>query len=342
MKVVMMGLYPPHVGGISSYVYNLKKGLESLGLTIYVVTYGKKTDQYGTFVLPFLRGPSFVVTGTKKVLEIIRKEKVDLIHAHYLVPPGLVGVFAKKVSHIPLVVTCHGSDVFVFSTGWKRKISQYVIERSDCIVANSKATFEAVEKMGGTAVKYIPSGVDLTKFKPETVKREAVTYVGALTRTKGVDIFLRAMEGISEKVWIIGDGPERKSLESLGKKLGIDCTFWGFRMDVPHFLNRSKIVVLPSREEGFGLSLLEAMACGTPVIGRKRGGIPELINGQNGLLFETEEELHETILNLIGDKKRWRALREKGLETASQWSWEKTAQSYAEIFKSLTQGAASL
>ena len=340
MNVLMIGLYPPHIGGIASYVYSLKQALEPLGISVSVVTYGKVTGPhiYGTPVSHRLRGISFIVTGMKKVLDVIRKENIDVLHAHYLVPPGLVGVLSKKVSHKPLVVTCHGSDVFVFSTGWKRQISQYVVRSSDCVTTNSRAMLDAARKLssnGNDNIQYVPSGVDLDRFKPMGVKREAVTYVGALHQVKGVDIFLKALKGISLPVWIIGDGPERQSLEALAESLGLSCTFWGFRTDVPDLMNRSKIVVLPSRNEGFGLTLLEAMACGTPVIGRKTGGIPELVNGENGLLFETVEELSEKVSNLLEDEPFWKKVSENGLKTASKWSWDKTAQFYAGIYSHL-------
>lgn len=336
MNVLMIGLYPPHIGGIASYVYNLKRALESLGITVYVVTYGEASnDVYGAPVLHGFRGISFLASGTRTGYYLIRKKDIDLVHSHYLVPPGLVGSFLKKLTGLPLVVTSHGSDVFVFSKGFKRVVSKHVVQSADCICCNSEATLNAVKELGGSSLRYVPSGVDHERFIPLSMRREAVTYVGALHRVKGVDIFLRAMKGVSEKVWIIGDGPERKALETLAEKLGVSCVFWGFRTDIPELMNRSRIVVLPSRNEGFGLTLLEAMACGTPVIGRKTGGIPELVNGENGLLFETEEELHEKIVDLLHDQKLWERIRKKGLETALKWSWEKTAHSYAEIYSEL-------
>jgi glycosyltransferase involved in cell wall biosynthesis len=336
MKILMIGLYPPHVGGIASYVYYVKRALEKLDFTVYVVTYGKADhpDVYGTNTWQRLRGVSFLVSGVKRVCQVAKKKDIDVLHAHYLVPPGLVGVFSKKRLKIPLVVTCHGSDVFVFSTGWKKMISEYVVESADRVTCNSTATLRVVKELGNTGT-YVPSGVDLNVYRPLDLEREAVTYVGALTETKGVDMFLKAMEGIPAPVWVIGDGPERKTLEMLAKSLGLSCTFWGFRKDVSELMNRSQIVVLPSRNEGFGLTLLEAMACGTPVIGRKTGGIPEVVTGENGLLFETEEELHQKVMMLLEDLSLWNQLREEGLKTASQWSWEKTARSYAELYSDL-------
>lgn len=339
MNVLMIGLYPPHVGGIASYTYSLRKGLEAEGISVSVVTYGKGSGPrvYGTPVLDRLRGVSFTVTGTQKVLHVIKKENIDVLHAHYLVPPGLVGVLSKKFSGLPVVVTCHGSDLFVFSIGRKRLLSRYVVQSCDCVVTNSRATLTAAQSLGGPRIRYeyVPSGVDLERFTPMNVKREAITYVGALHTVKGVDIFLKAVKGLKEPVWIIGDGPERKSLELLAEKLEIPCTFWGFRSDIPELMNRSKIVVLPSRNEGFGLTLLEAMACGTPVIGRKTGGIPELITGENGLLFETVEELSQKVKTLLENQTLWEKIRENGLRTVSKWGWERTARLYARIYSDL-------
>ncbi|MBU7032353.1 MAG: glycosyltransferase family 4 protein, partial [Theionarchaea archaeon] len=141
--------------------------------------------------------------------------------------------------------------------------------------------------------------------------------------------------GIPEKVWIIGDGPQRASLESLSHELDLSCTFWGYRTDIPELMNRSKLIILPSRHEGFGLTILEAMACGTPVIGRKTGGIPELITGKNGCLFETEPELHHTIERLLSDTDLWERIRMEGLKTASTWSWKETAKVYTMLYSRL-------
>jgi glycosyltransferase involved in cell wall biosynthesis len=332
MNVLMIGLYPPHVGGVSSYVYSLKNALEKRGITVYVVTYGKSPGVYGAPVTPRLRGVSFCVTGTQKVLQVIRKRPCDILHAHYLVPPGLVGVLAKKVSRIPLVVTCHGSDVLVAS-GFIKVLSNYVVRVADCVVCNSDAVLKRVHT--DTPTRVIPSGVNTNRFKPLQMDRKSVTYVGSLHKVKGVDIFLRALKGIDVPVWVVGDGPERKSLEELAHSLGIDCTFWGPRTDIPELMNQSKIVVLPSRHEGFGLTLLEAMACKTPVIGRTIGGIPELLTGENGLLFTTEEELHQHVETLLHDHSLWEKLQKNGFETALQWGWDKTAALYEDVYNLL-------
>ncbi|MGC1119808.1 MAG: glycosyltransferase family 4 protein [Candidatus Methanofastidiosia archaeon] len=355
MNVVMVGLYPPHIGGIASYVYNLREALTRLGVAVYVVTYGrvdgdqtskmtggeKNTTEgentysrvYGTSVIQNFRGGSFLISGTIQTYKVIKENTIDVIHAHYLVPPGLVGVFAKKVCRIPLVVTCHGSDVFVFSKGWKTLISKTVVKNADSVTCNSQATARALQETTGGHPLYIPSGVNTNRFTPLHLEREAVTYVGALTPVKGVDTFLRAMKGINEKVWIVGDGPERPYLESLAHTLGLDCTFWGFRTDTPQLMNRSKIVVLPSQHEGLGLTLLEAMACKTPVIGRNTGGIPELLTGENGLLFDTEEELHYTIETLLENDAFREKISAEGFKTVSQWSWENTAREFLELYR---------
>lgn len=337
MNVLMIGLYPPHIGGIASYVQNLVQSLEDQGHSLHVVTYGKSSlpRVYGTTVTRRGRGFSFLLSGIKTAYRVVREQDIQIIHAHYLVPPGMVGACVKKLSGIPLVVTCHGSDVFVFSKGWKKRLSRLVINQSDCITTNSQATLKTVEALGARDPVYVPSGVDRTCFKPLDMQREAVTYVGALHEVKGVDMFLRAMKGIPEKVWIIGDGPQRASLESLSHELDLSCTFWGYRTDIPELMNRSKLIILPSRHEGFGLTILEAMACGTPVIGRKTGGIPELITGKNGCLFKTEPELHHTIERLLSDTDLWERIRMEGLKTASTWSWKETAKVYTMLYSRL-------
>jgi glycosyltransferase involved in cell wall biosynthesis len=337
MNILMIGLYPPHIGGIASYVFNLRQSLENQGHSVCVVTYGNSSlpHVYGTPVTRRWRGLSFLLWGTKRAYQIVRERDIHVVHAHYLVPPGMVGVSMKLLTGVPLVVTCHGSDIFLFSQGWKKVISQLVINHSDCITTNSQATRKAVQSLGAASPVYVPSGVDNSLFKPLGLNREAVTYVGALQQVKGVDTFLRAMKGIPEKVWIVGDGPQRPYLERLARNLHLSCTFWGYRTDIPELMNRSKIIVLPSRHEGFGLTVLEAMACGTPVIGRKTGGIPEIITENNGILFDTESELHDAIQRLLSDTVLWEEIQNEGLNTAAQWSWNRTARIYSDLYSRL-------
>jgi glycosyltransferase involved in cell wall biosynthesis len=186
-------------------------------------------------------------------------------------------------------------------------------------------------KISNSKVTLIPNGVDTSFFKPMN-KRKArnalgfeegslhVLTVARLEHAKGIDILLRAFakavqSGLKVRLVVLGDGPERANLESLANALGVRklVSFTGFVPNelTPCYYNAADIFVLPSREETFGIVLLEAMACSLPVVGSKVGGIKDIIrHAVNGFLFNVEdyEALAFTLFKLLNDEELRRNL----------------------------------
>jgi glycosyltransferase involved in cell wall biosynthesis len=195
-------------------------------------------------------------------------------------------------------------------------IDGFTYSRYDKIVCVSKQVEKALIKWcPETACKVIviKNAIPIKdKLNFEREKLYDIIFVGRLEKQKGIDILFKAIQILKEKhhrnlrVAIVGDGSLMESLKKIALRYGINehIDFLGVRKDVLELMRKSLVFVLPSRWEGFGLVLLEAMSVGTPIVATKVGGIPEIIeDGKDGILVEPEnpEELAKAILRLLSD-----------------------------------------
>lgn len=344
MKICMVGHFPPHLGGISSYTYLLSKELVNRGDEVYVLTYPHENisdiKDIPVFTAPTLnikglRGFLFSISATLKLLRIIRKYKIDLIHAHYVMPPGLIAVICSMLSGTKTAITIHGSDIFVLARKpLLKSVIKFILKRSDYVFVVSDSLRENVLKLDiegledKLSITY--NAVDVERFKPDqtsTFKEEVhinpqkpvVLFVGNLVWQKGVEYLIRAKEflKVDAEIVIVGDGPlldELKAIVEFEKMEGI--TFTGARTDIEKIMPAADVVAVPSVSESFGIVVLEAMASGKPVIATNVGGIPEVVNKETGVLVNPEDPvgLAEAIDKILEDKE----LKEKMGKTARE------------------------
>jgi N-acetyl-alpha-D-glucosaminyl L-malate synthase BshA len=333
MKVCMVGHFPPHLGGISSYTYLLSRELVNRGDKVCVLTYPHEniSDVKGipVFTAPTvnikgIRGFLFSISATFKLLSMIRKYKIDLIHAHYIMPPGLIAVVCSMFSGTKTAITIHGSDIFVLARKpLLKSIIKFILKRSDYVFVVSDSLKENVLKLGiegledKLSITY--NSVDVKRFRPDqmgTFKEEmhinpqkpVVLFVGNLVWQKGVEYLIRAKEflNVDAEIVIVGDGPlleELKGIVEFEKMEGI--TFTGARNDIENIMPSADVVVVPSVSESFGIVILEAMASGKPVVATKVGGIPEVVNKKIGILVNPEDPvgLAEAVDKILQDKE---------------------------------------
>jgi glycosyltransferase involved in cell wall biosynthesis len=233
--------------------------------------------------------------GKRRYLELRRKVEAaarpDVVWAHFLVPTGLI---AARVD-APLVVTAHGRDVRnIGSLPGVAALTRRVIHRATTVIAVSdylrrELETKLPEARGKTEV--LDSGVDLERFSPEAdgaasaaPERPAYVAVGSLTERKNVvrlaDAFARLGRG---SLTFVGDGPLRSALERRDR---VQVTGRVAHEEVPGFLASADVVCAPSLVEPFGQSILEAMACGTPVVATRVGGPPEFVPPEAGILVD--------------------------------------------------------
>ncbi len=333
MKICMVGHFPPHLGGISSYTYLLSKELVNRGDEVYVLTYPheniRNIENIPVFTAPTLnikgiRGFLFSISATFKLLRMVRKYKIDLIHAHYVMPPGLIAVICSIFSGTKTAITIHGSDIFVLARKpILKSVIRFILKRSDYVFVVSDSLKENVLKLGiegleeKLSVTY--NSVDMERFRPDqasTFKEEVninpqkpvVLFVGNLVWQKGVEYLIRAKEFMNTdaEIVIVGGGPlleEFKGIVEFEKMEGI--TFTGSRNDIENIMPAADVVVVPSVSESFGIVILEAMASGKPVVATNVGGIPEVVNKETGILVNPEDPvgLAEAVDKILQDNE---------------------------------------
>jgi glycosyltransferase involved in cell wall biosynthesis len=278
-------------------------------------------------VIPRLAGDKVdVILRQAWVREKAAEIKPDLIHAHYATSFGLLGALTRR--H-PLVISAWGSDVFSFprTSFLHRSLLKWILSHADVLCSSSKIMAQEMHRYIGPeqAVEIIPFGVDTTRFSPPQEEHgpnpksgvtDAPVVFGVakgLHPVYGLDLLIEAFAKVhchfpQTLLRIAGDGPERNPLEDLAEKLGVtECIEWLGRLPnayVADFYQSVDIVVIPSRQESFGVTAVEGSACARPVIASRVGGLTEVIvEGETGLLVPPESisELGKAMERLIKD-----------------------------------------
>ncbi|MDP8212039.1 MAG: glycosyltransferase family 4 protein [Candidatus Zapsychrus exili] len=325
MKILLISTHL-NAGGITSYLLTLTKGFLSLGNEMYIATGGGDTEE------------SFVSLGAKiikldilaksdldpkiymalpKLKRLIKSYGIDIIHSNARVTQ-VMGNILKKLTGVPYVSTCHG----FFKTRLTRRMfpcwGDKVIAISEAVENHLKNDFKISKK----DIIRIENGIELNKFSVATkqvklAKRvkfgltdePVLGIVARLSIVKGQDILVNAMEKVvckipSAKLFIIGQGKTEDDLRKAVVKLGLEnnVIFSPILGSVQESLSLLDIFIMPSRQEGLGISVMEAQASGLATIASNVGGIPSLIdNGKTGVLVEPEniDELSDAIVNLL-------------------------------------------
>lgn len=340
MNILMIGEYPPKIGGISTHISQLKKELNNLDQDVFVLTYSNSSEEnvYYTRLPKKFRGIFFIILGFFKGINIIRKNKIDLIHSHFATTPGLLGLFLSIITRKKRILTVHGSDMNVYLK--KRIMGQlvkFVLSNHPIIIAVSPDLSEKILQLYNLDVISIPNGVDPLKFSPEASEKKGIGFVGALVNEKNPKDFVELIrqlrqKGIDEPAYIIGDGYLRKELEVLSR--GLNINFLGELFDTEKYLKKFLVVVSTSKTEGFGLSILESMACGVPVASLVSPGSNYLLGNLN-LTVEDKTQLVDLVEEIIKNPRFRLDLSKKVIERSKLFSWEKCAIDTLEVYKKI-------
>lgn len=275
----------------------------------------------------------------------------DVIHAHWTLSAG-VACLGRWSHRRPVLATVQGSDVLQVPRhpigAWLTRI---VLSSSDLITALSYALKRKLCELGIKPEKIliVPNGVDITRFVPieECFREDFILFVGSLIQRKGVRYLLEAMVEVSKifpgyRLIIAGDGPEAKFLKWKVNELGISkqVDFVGFQSQdgVRALMQRARVLVLPSLEEGMGVVLVEAMACGTPVVASRVDGILDVVTPDVGVLVPPKDpmELAKGIRTILENPIRWKEYSHQARARAvNYYSWDRIASQFVEIYRSL-------
>jgi glycosyltransferase involved in cell wall biosynthesis len=350
-------------GGIASSLRDITKKLKEIHNTESIISccyncdflsWAKKNDLTPVLIpgknIKFLDRHLFIYLSIKKIREIIKKEKIDIIHAHYF-PPALWGIVASCCLNIPIIVSIHQykTNKKSFSKNYGiyflRKTKNFILKILSLIpfylckrvIAVSVFVKESLINAGykGRAINVVYNGINTDIYKPKkknvslrnelnlTQKHIIVTSIGRLNKTKGFIEIIQAAKQIKDKAPLVrfvfvGDGEEKKEYINLANKLNVsDIIFLlGFRNDTFSILQNSDIFLMPTyHPEGFSIVLLEALASGTTVLATTIGGNNEVLNNPNtGFVIEAKnpDNITQSLLKVIKNPDLMKSLSENG------------------------------
>ncbi len=315
----------PTYGGSGVVATELGKALARRGHEIHFIAYAPPQrlahfteriyfHEVRVNTYPLFEYPPYSLALTSKMIDVVKYEKLDLLHVHYAIPHATSAVLARQILacegiHIPVATTLHGTDItivgqdpsFVPVVTHAINASDGVTAVSDYLRRETHAAFD-VER----PIEVIPNFVDTERFNRQEKGhfKQAIAPNGekllihvsnfreVKRATDVVRVFHRLHEearsgGPGVKLLLVGDGPDRTACETLARELGVysDVRFLGKQEPIEEILSVADVFLIPSGSETFGLAALEAMACGVPVVSSDIGGLPELnVDGETGFL----------------------------------------------------------
>jgi glycosyltransferase involved in cell wall biosynthesis len=358
-------------GGMKKHLFSLINFLDKRNYHLGVVcSFDKETLQHlkgqGIEVFELEIGDGFSLSEDVKTITrlrgIIKKFKPDILHMHGF-KAAFVGRMAALGLHVKTVVTFHNFPSYGESGGFRNKIIlsllRYLNKRTDFFIAVSEALKNEVvrvEKINEDKIYVIYNCLEQHFYKekkPFDLRKNfklpsdafVVGTVARLIPSKGVqDLIDVAFLMKDENVFffVAGEGPYREYLEKKIIEKGLEKRFFllGFLEDIPSFLRGLDVFVFPSLKEGFGISVLEAMKEGVPVIAYSVGGVPEIVeNGVNGFLVEKEDirGFYEALDKLLKDADLRRTFSVKGKETVERFNCEDMVKKTEEIYKKVRE-----
>lgn len=371
MRVALVTeFYFPHLGGITEHVYNLAKILNAAGHRAIVITgkvpaRGNDPDEpvdetrvvyrIGTSRVIYSAGSFARITtglGLRNQLRaILRREQIDIVHVHGALNPvlGLVALEAAGDLDLPVVGTFHSWFEHSALCRIFRRQLQERIDRHAATIAVSRPVVEAHERYFDANWEIIPNGVDTSFFRPTgnlsghppRVGPELL-FLGRLDPRNGLDTILSAMPSVltrlpEVRLIVAGDGPLRPVYERMAKPSGRQVNFVGrVNGNRPIYYSRADVYLCPTTQASFGITLLEAMACGTPQAVSDITGFRELVDGGDEAVLVDKgdpEAWTEAIISLLTDEDRRQTMSLAGVAKAARFAWPVVAEQVLGVYQ---------
>jgi len=309
---------------------------------------------------PLFHYQPYELALSSKLVNMAKLHEIEIVHVHYAIPHAYAGYMAKQMLaqegiFIPMVTTLHGTDItLVGSHPFYKPAVTFSINNSDAVTSVSQSLKDDTLRLFNIKkeIEVVPNFIDTKKYENlySNCERELIasnnekiiTHISNIRKVKRVDdvieIFDRIQKKLPAKLVIVGDGPEKESLENLCKKKGIDekVLFVGNSHEVDKILCFSDLFILPSEHESFGLVALEAMVCGVPVISSNAGGLPEVnIHGESGYLSDVGnvDEMAKNALKILVNSDTHQLFKRKAKENAQRFETKLIVPLYEEIYK---------
>jgi L-malate glycosyltransferase len=308
--------------------------------------------------------PPYELVLASKLVDVVKYEKLDLLHVHYAIPHASAAYMARQILkeegiYIPFITTLHGTDItLVGKDSSFEPVITFAINQSDAVTAVSESLradtynhFKVTRE-----VEVIPNFVCMLNYSSDRNNglrsayapngEKILIHVSNFRKVKRVEdvvgIFTKVRAQMPVKLVFIGDGPQRSSIEQMCREMGTcnDIKFLGKMQEPEDILPIADLFLLTSESESFGLSALEAMACGVPVISTNTGGIPEVnVDGVTGFLSDVGDvdSMASNALKLLQNDTLHDQFRINALNRAKEFDIRTILPLYEELYERVVE-----
>ncbi|CAL2108748.1 N-acetyl-alpha-D-glucosaminyl L-malate synthase [Tenacibaculum sp. 190524A02b] len=362
----------PTFGGSGVVATELGMALADKGHEVHFITYNQPVRldffshrlHFHEVVLeeyPLFQYQPYELALSSKMVEVVEKYQLEVLHVHYAIPHAYAAHMAKKMLldkgiNVKVVTTLHGTDITLVGSHPTYKTAvEFSINKSDEVTTVSNSLKEDTLRLFNIKkeIKVVYNFIDGEKYaraEESECKRAALanenekilTHISNFRPVKRTDdvvrIFNEVQKEVPSKLIMVGDGPERLKAENLAKELGLEdrVLFLGNSNEVAKILCYSDIFLLPSETESFGLAALEAMAAGTAVISTNSGGLPEVnIHGKTGFLSEigAVEDMAKNAIQILKNEETLSQFKQNAKAHIKLFSLETILPQYETIYK---------
>lgn len=369
MKIGIV-LYPTF-GGSGVVGTELGKALAKKGHQIHFITYSQPV-RLGSFRenifyhevavsdYPLFEYQPYETELASKMVDVVKYEKLDLLHVHYAIPHASAAYMARQILraqgiNIPFITTLHGTDITLVGKDPSfEPVITFCINESDAVTAVSESLRQSTYEHFDTTrqINVIPNFIVPSDQQDENYKQmrckyaspdeRIICHVSNFRKVKRVEdvvaVFAKVNEKVPSRLILVGDGPERYSIEKLCREYNLcdRVTFLGKVRDTSHVLEIADLFVLPSETESFGLAALEAMAVGVPVISSNAGGIPEVnTHGVTGYLSNVGdvEDMAKNAISILSSDENLLRFKKNAHDRSHDFHLEKILPMYEKLYE---------
>lgn len=361
----------PTYGGSGVVATELGKGLAAKGHKVHFISYTQPArldifmenifyHEVAMVHYPLFEHSPYVLALTGKLVDVVKYEKLDVLHVHYAIPHATAAHLAQQILasqgiRVAIVTTLHGTDVtLVGKDPTYEPVVSFAINQSDAVTAVSDFLREDTYRHFhvNREIEVIPNFIDLTRFFHRAKSHfkmaiapdgeRIITHVSNFRKVKRVDHVVEVFKGILEKIpaklILVGDGPERQKVEQLCRELQLcdHIRFLGKQEAIEEILSISDLFLMPSETESFGLAALEAMACQVPVVSSNAGGLPEVnLHGITGFLadFDDIHSMTAYSLQVLESEATLSTFRANALKQAQKFNLDNILPFYENLYE---------
>ena len=360
----------PTFGGSGVLATELGKALADKGHHVHFITYQQpvRLNVFSANIFyhevsvpsyPLFDFPPYELALASTMVDVIQNHDLDLLHVHYAIPHASAAYMAKQIllksgRNIPVITTLHGTDItLVGRDKTYEPVVTFSINESDAITAVSQNLKDETYRSFPITkdIEVIENFVDNSRYdkKPFDAFRKVIAphdekiliHASNFRKIKRVEdviyVFANVHKQLPAKLLLVGDGPERRSMEDLSRKLQVqdDVRFLGKQEQIEEILLVSDLFILPSEYESFGLAAMEAMAASVPVISSDAGGLPEInINGETGYTAAVGDvkTMSECAIKLLSDDALLNQFRKNAKAQAMKFDLENIVPQYEKLY----------